>query len=195
MTQNVESSAGVVEQADATGASQASGQASVCRSSTGQPSPQEPLTGSAAAPGGQLDEDLVELIKSEVERRFQSAKDRRWAQLERQYGDLNALAEQAKRAPDSGESGERPEAEMDDLARQLAAYPALVQALAGLALGSERLPQQAASAATAVIPGGGDAPADLLQAYERRKRRIKPGDVNALTALKQEFRAKGLKIY
>jgi hypothetical protein len=42
--------------------------------------------------------------------------------------------------------------------------------------------------ATAVAPGGTNAPSDLQQAYQRRKAQLRPGDINALTALKREFR-------
>jgi hypothetical protein len=47
----------------------------------------------------------------------------------------------------------------------------------------------------AVIPGGSDAPSDLAEAYRRRKRQLRPGDINALTALKREFRQKGLDVF
>jgi len=35
----------------------------------------------------------------------------------------------------------------------------------------------------------------LQEVYDRRKGKLRPGDVNGLLALKREFRGKGLKIY
>lgn len=64
----------------------------------------------------------------------------------------------------------------------------------GAAVSSANAPVNV-SAASAVTPGGSAAPADLVQAYQRRKAMLRPGDVNALTALKREIRQKGLDAF
>ena len=172
---------------------------------------------------------LAALVREEVERRFQSAKDKRWTQLEKQYRELSELRAQIG-MPEEGdapaEEGGRDQGE--DLAARVMAlarlpglraneeatarllrhkadggtdgYLALLKELLALVLGDA--PGQGAvvspanaSAATAVIPGGNAAPADLVQAYQRRKAVLRPGDVNALTALKREFRQKGLDVF
>ena len=56
-------------------------------------------------------------------------------------------------------------------------------------------PRTPSSPASVVISGGGSAPADLRQAYERRRRALRPGDIQGLTALKREFRQKGLDVF
>ena len=48
---------------------------------------------SQPSPGQGMEEALIEMIEQEVSKRFQSAKDKRWAQLEKQYGDLSELRE------------------------------------------------------------------------------------------------------
>lgn len=176
----------------------------------------------------QFEKVLSEMIEKEVARRFQSAKDKRWAALERKYGDLSELSGRAEALlsspagePDSpapaaedrhfekrihnlaGLPGIRENEDAQALilrsqhADDPATYAALVEKLLRLAVGAEDgqgkpLP---ASAATAVIPGGSDSPGDLEQAYRRRRKLLRPGDVNALTALKREFRQKGLDIF
>jgi hypothetical protein len=53
-----------------------------------------------------------------------------------------------------------------------------------------------APAAAVIQPSGGIAPVqDLREAYEQRKKRLRPGDVNGLMALKREFREKGLDVF
>lgn len=169
---------------------------------------------------------LGEMIEREVSRRFQSAKDKRWAQLEKQYGDLRELREMAGALRSSaGESPDQPAKEDGNLEariRSLAdlpglrgnedaralilrnigvqdptAYMRVMEELIHLTLGTPETEtgSGAVSAARAVIPGGSDAPGDLLQAYQRRKRQLRAGDVNALTALKREFRQKGLDVF
>lgn len=176
---------------------------------------------------------LAALVREEVERRFQSAKDKRWTQLEKQYRELSELRAQIG-TPEEGdapaEEGGRDQGE--DLAARVVAlarlpglraneeatarllrhkvdggtdgYLALLEELLALVLGDA--PGQGAvvssanapanvSAASAVTPGGSAAPADLVQAYQRRKAMLRPGDVNALTALKREFRQKGLDVF
>lgn len=176
---------------------------------------------------------LAALVRDEVERRFQSAKDKRWAQLEKQYRELSELRAQID-MPEEGdapaEEGGRDQGE--DLAARVMAlarlpglraneeatarllrhkenggpegYLALLEELLALVLGdapgqgaavSSANASAAASAASAVTPGGSAAPADLVQAYQRRKAMLRPGDINALTALKREFRQRGLDIF
>lgn len=189
---------------------------------------------------------IEEAVDAAVERRFQRAKDIRWAKLEKQYGSLNELAERAgaiseeegtgasaEQAAEVKEQdllaepeGDAPEYLAQPLAERVQAlakmpglkenedaramllrharpegieeYAALLEDL--LLLGGERPAQvpgdrEKSIPASAVIPGGGDAPADLRQAYERRKRALRPGDINALTALKREFRQRGLDVF
>jgi hypothetical protein len=57
--------------------------------------------------------------------------------------------------------------------------------------GLEKAPE-----AVVIQPSGGIAPAQNLQeAYEQRKKGLRPGDVNGLMALKREFREKGLDVF
>lgn len=173
-----------------------------------------------------FEKQLGEMIEKEVERRFQSAKDKRWVQLEKQYGDLSELREMAEvLLAESQESTDQPglingnlEARLRSLAelpglrtnedakalilRNLtvadsARYAQVMEDLIRMALGGANTEgnSPANSAATAVIPGGGDAPGDLALAYQRRKQLLRPGDINALTALKREFRLKGLDVF
>ena len=173
-----------------------------------------------------FEKQLGEMIEQEVTRRFQSAKDKRWAQLEKQYRELGELREMAEALLASNQestdmSGEK-DSDLEARIRSLAELPGLkgndpaqalilrnmavenfssyarvMEELIQLTLGEQNAePGQAiASAAAAVIPGGSDAPSDLGEAYRRRKRQLKPGDINALTALKREFRQKGLDIF
>ena len=169
---------------------------------------------------------LGEMIEKEVSRRFQSAKDKRWAQLEKQYGDLSELREIAGSLLTSSEAGQeiRPQHDPDLETRirsladlpgvrenedaralilrnlgdpDLLTYVRVMEALIQITLGTiqgERV-RGPVSAATAMTPGGSDAPGDLAEAYQRRKHQLRPGDVNGLTALKREFRQKGLDVF
>jgi hypothetical protein len=162
-----------------------------------------------------LDERIAEQIQQEVERRFQSAKDKRWAQLEKQYGRLSEVQQGGSRN-DSDEgltqqlltkvrkilekAGLEEDPEIVALMQQRLTRQDVQGALdllgdvTGIALRKVR--KAPASAATVIQPGDGKAPAqDLRQAYEVRKRRLRPGDVNGLMALKREFRKRGLEIY
>ncbi len=154
-----------------------------------------PVEVSPAAP----DEALSAAVREEIDRRFQSAKDKRWAELERQYG---ALA--AHQPPD----GEALRARAAALAQQagLEDLPALTQTEFGLAAYLEVLeaaataalaqpPRPAATPAQAIQPGGGRPPDDLTAEYQRRLRALRPGDLNGLLALKREFREKGLALF
>lgn len=44
----------------------------------------------------ETEEFIIGYIDREVERRFQSAKDKRWAELEKQYGSLQEISEKVK---------------------------------------------------------------------------------------------------
>ncbi|MCB2178547.1 hypothetical protein KQH61_03940 [bacterium] len=186
---------------------------------------QEPASQQALypqAPG--FEKALSEMIEKEVARRFQSAKDKRWSALEKIYGDLHELSEQAQASVPTPETDTSPEETPLDYAQQINAladlpgirenedalalilrnqnpadqnaYTTLVEDLLRAALGTKEATTPAAvSAASVVIPGGGEVPNDLEQAYQRRKKLLRPGDVNALTTLKREFRQKGLDIF
>jgi hypothetical protein len=167
-------------------------------------------------PEGTLDTQLVEHIRQEIDRRFQSAKDKRWAQLEKQYGELNQLMEGK---PSNGDEAEPPESQVMERIHRLTAtaglandprvvallqqeqfsddlegYLGLLEEITLLVL--EQGKTKPVSAASVIQPGGGQAPLpDLRQAYEVRRRKLRPGDVDGLTALKREFRGKGLQVY
>jgi hypothetical protein len=168
---------------------------------------------------------LLELIGEEIDRRFQSAKDKRWAQLEKQYGDLHELSQQAdpplpqepvsEQYPELTEQlMERAEAllnkfglrstpeaatllhEKDNL-EGLGGYLELIDKVIDLTLKEvENTSPPAPSPAGVIAPSGGSAAnPDLAESYRQRRKKIRPGDVNALTALKREFREKGLNIF
>jgi len=167
-------------------------------------------------PEGTLDVQLVELIRQEIDRRFQSAKDKRWAQLEKQYGELNRLVDGR---PSDGDRAETPERQLlerihtlavqagmandprvvallqrEDLTDDLEGYLGLLEGITQLVLEQENT--RPVSAGSVIQPGGGQAPLqDLRQDYEMRRRKLRPGDVDSLTALKREFRGKGLQVY
>ncbi len=163
-----------------------------------------------------LDAHISALIQKEIDRRFQSAKDKRWAQLERQYGELSQLTEQRSSTPGEVESAghgmfERlhklvaraglandprlvAALQRDELSDDLEGYLSLLEDLADLVL--DQAARQAPTAASVIQAGEGQAPLpDLRQSYEARKRKLRPGDVDGLTALKREFRGKGMQIY
>jgi hypothetical protein len=167
-------------------------------------------------PGPDVDEQLSAHIQQEIERRFQSAKDKRWAQLEKQYGELSQLLEQKPLTQEKAEPAapgmferihklvQRAGLENDprlmavlqreDVSEDLDGYLSLLEDITSLVLGQAA--RQPASAAAVVQPGGGQAPLpDLRQSYDVRKRQLRPGDVDGLMALKREFRGKGLQFY
>jgi hypothetical protein len=73
-------------------------------------------------------------------------------------------------------------------------YLDLMEDLVAMAL--RRVGREATPATAVVQPGGGIAPVEDLQgAYEQRKKKLRPGDVNGLMALKKEFREKGMDVY
>jgi hypothetical protein len=162
-----------------------------------------------------LEERIAERIQQEVERRFQSAKDKRWAQLEKQYGRLSgeqpgsegrtsdgSLAKQllakVEQVIEKAGLGEDPEMaalmQVSITQEDVQGALDLLGDVTGIAL--RRAGKGPASAGSVIQPGGGKAPGqDLRQAYEARKRKLRPGDVNGLMALKREFRSKGMEIY
>ena len=170
----------------------------------------------------ELDAQIAERIALEVERRFQSAKDKRWSKLERQLGALNEFQNsQSGGETDEGESPGEMNGE-DALARKTSAlqdslgllndpdvnalfesasysqdtegYIDMLTDITKLAL--ERSKRPVATAASVIQPSGRSAPApDLRSDYDTRKTRLRPGDVNALMELKREFRKKGLEVF
>jgi hypothetical protein len=170
-----------------------------------------------------LEARLGERIAAEVERRFQSAKDKRWAELERQFGALSDYRQAAEQEQSqAGQGGKEPlpppeewaldrarhilaaaglenDAQVAALARQgnyaptLEGYVAFLGDLTEMVL--RRSGKRPASAATALPPGGQAPPPDVAAEYQRRLKALRPGDVNALMALKREFRQKGLEVY
>lgn len=189
---------------------------------------------------------VAEAVAEAVERRFQSAKDKRWDELEKQYGSLSELAERLGEgmgasaehdaiafnetasaveddvlAVPEGDAPATPAGSLTERVQALAKLPGLrenedaramllrhakpggIEDYAALLedllrLGGSALKLESgrlSTPASMVIPGGGDAPADLRQAYERRRRALRPGDVQALMALKREFRQKGLDVF
>jgi hypothetical protein len=176
-------------------------------------------------PREEIPAELLDLVSKEIERRFQSAKDKRWAQLEKQYGELHELSQQ-KDSPlpqAASISSDLPiETQLMERAQSLlkrlglrnspetaallrdqdafdgpGGYLDLVDKVIGVILpeeGSRELPIP--SPAGVVTYGGGSAAsADLAAVYQHRKKKIRPGDVNSLMALKREFREKGLNIF
>ncbi|MGD2026625.1 MAG: hypothetical protein PVI99_02310 [Anaerolineales bacterium] len=214
MTENVESSAAGL---------QPQGDTPTTDRQRGQPTSPEGLD----PEDSHFEKVLSAMIEKEVAWRFQSAKDKRWAALEKKYGGLSELSEQARDlisrlARESGSPAPDGEARFENRIHSLAGLPGirenedaqalilrsqgaedleeyagLVEGLLRLALGGEggETASPPATPATAVIPGGSDSPGDLEQAYRRRRNRLRPGDVNALTALKREFRQKGLDVF
>lgn len=168
--------------------------------------------------GSGLDVQILDEIKEEVSRRFQSAKDKRWAQLEKQYGilsDLQTKAEVEEPSLLGGVSAEKLLNNVNQLVEDmglgedptviallqkegpledLESYLGLMNQLTKIALGRGK--GETASAGSVIQPSGGNAPMeDLEQVYDRQKRKLRPGDVNGLMALKLKFRGKGLKVY
>ncbi|MDH5507628.1 MAG: hypothetical protein OEZ02_10440 [Anaerolineae bacterium] len=186
-----------------------------------QTSPQqEQPSGAGWTP--EMEKRLGEQIAAEVEKRFQSAKDKRWTQLERQFGALSefqqtlqsAQEDKPIRSSDRKPGGDWMAQKTADLleAAGLANDPEVKQLFQSEAyapnpegylelLGDltelvlRRSGRRAASAASVTQPGGGTPAPNLRSEYETRKRRLRPGDINALMELKREFRQKGLDIF
>lgn len=164
-----------------------------------------------------LEQRLEVRIQNEVERRFISAKDKRWAELERQYGKLSSLSTRA--VEDAGQqletAKEKPSVsqvrrilqqanlENDPEALRLLREArgqgpqAELRLLADLAeLAIRRVEKPAAKASAVILPSGGGVPKpDLRVEYEKRLTGLRAGDVAGLSELKREFRGKGLEIY
>ncbi|MDH3944362.1 MAG: hypothetical protein OEV06_09750, partial [Anaerolineae bacterium] len=161
-------------------------------------------------------------IAEEVERRFQSAKDKRWARLERQFGALKEFKEAfdgeksdavgrnaatydddwlAKKTREFVEAaGLSNDAEMKALLQEgeyspdVEGYVDMLGDITELAL--RRAGRRRGQPATVVQPTGGGAPQpDLRNQYDQRKSKLRPGDINGLLDLKREFRKKGLEIF
>ena len=130
----------------------------------------------------ELEEHLRKQIEEAVERRFQSAKDKRWAQLEKQYGELGDL--QKALSAEQVQGGEKPES---------GEYLDLLENLTNLVLQGAR--KGNVHPAAVVQPSGGAPQADLRSEYQMRLQQLRPGDVNGLMELKREFRGKGLEIF
>ncbi|KAA3643429.1 MAG: hypothetical protein DWQ07_23230 [Chloroflexi bacterium] len=175
----------------------------------------EQTSGEVERPNSPLEKQIEEHIASEVERRFQSAKDKRWAQLERQYGALSELqkamdGQDEIQATDDNwvidkaqgllkMAGLENDPEVSALLREKPygadndGYVALLSDLTEVVL--RRNSRGPTNGAAVAQPSGGLPVNDLREDYELRKRQLVAGDVNALMALKREFRAKGLDIF
>lgn len=170
-----------------------------------------------------LEERLGARIAAEVERRFQSAKDKRWTQLERQFGALSELQKSLKDDDSNADSQTPPSGHADDwLARKTHnlldatglvndpevqaiirrgayspdadGYLDFLGDITKLAL--QRAGRPTPTAASVAQPSGGGVPEpDLRSEYDLRKKRLRPGDVNGLVELKREFRGKGLDVF
>ena len=164
-----------------------------------------------------LETRLGERIQAEVERRFQSAKDKRWSQLEKQYGALSELAQAPAPTPTLdkrpgkqsngelasarrliGQAGLMHDPEALDLLRAYrsgapGAGTRLLEGISQLAL--RRLSREPVKAGAVIQPSGGLAVQDVRADYERRVRKVRPGDVAGLAELKREFRKKGLEVF
>lgn len=157
---------------------------------------------------------LEERIQQEVERRFQSAKDKRWAQLEKQYGELAELQKGrvVGRVDEAADAADSPLAEAKRLLDKagLSNDPEAVRLLSEAKRGESkdlrilsdaaelalrRSNRKSASSGSVVLPSGGKPTRDLRSEYEQRLKRLRPGDVAGLSELKREFRRKGLDVY
>lgn len=171
----------------------------------------------------ELEERLGARIADEVERRFQSAKDKRWANLERQFGALSDFQASLRAQDDEPSSPTAASDQSDDwLARKthdlldsaglvddpevqtmmrageyspdVNGYLDFLGDITKLAL--QRAGRPSANSASAAQPGGGGTPEpDLRSEYDLRKTSLRPGDVNGLMELKREYRAKGLDVF
>jgi hypothetical protein len=143
-------------------------------------------------------EMIEQAVTEAVERRFQSAKDKRWAELEKQYSSLSELAEklgEVQGQPEDEPQPADPAVTAQDLTGRVQAlarlpglkenetiralllrharpesiedYTNLLEDLLRLGVAGRLADEnnRASTPASAVIPGGSDAPADLQQAY------------------------------
>jgi hypothetical protein len=182
-----------------------------------QASQSTPAPENGESPEG-IEQHMAEIITAEVEKRFQSAKDKRWTELERQFGALQefqqtletAKAETAQStqsedwlAQKAGglleDSGLANDPEVQELLQEGGytadsdGYLHLMEDLTQLALRRANRPR--ATAGSVIQPSGGAPKPDLRQEYERQMRRLRPGDVSRLMDLKREFRQKGLDVF
>lgn len=148
-------------------------------------------------PENEFDDRIAQMIDQAVERRFQSAKDRRWNQLERQYGMLSELVAQT---PSQAQGDDLPPDQTTAESQPSPTYEKLLSDLAAVVLKQteqqgEAVLRPAPDPGALSQPLGGAPENDLQSAYETLKRQLRPGDVQGLTALKREFREKGLQIF
>ena len=162
------------------------------------------------------EKEIAKKIQSEIERRFQSAKDKRWAKLEKQYEDLRDQFENNKQT-----DVEKNELELDILKRsenllkkaKLSNHPELLnkmssgvysKGVSGYVQFLEDVSElilksvdgKPENISGVVQPGGGTVPSqDLKSLYESARKKLTPGDLNGLTALKRDFRKRGLEIF
>ena len=163
----------------------------------------------------ELETRLGERVQEEVERRFQSAKDKRWARLEKQYGMLSELSKVPE--PETGKQLSKGQALELASARRLLRQAGLMEdpealellreyrqdapgsgtrLLEGISqLALRRLNRKPVKPGAVIQPSGGMATADLRADYERQVRRVRPGDVAGLAELKREVRKKGLEVF
>lgn len=170
----------------------------------------------------EFEERIGERIAAEVERRFQSAKDKRWARLERQIGALKEsqksmgegksekidrksqiinedwLARKTHELLEAAGLSEDPEVRSlfldEGYGPNLEGYVELLGDITEIAL--RRVGRPRGRAATVMQPTGGGTPEpDLRGDYELRRAKLRPGDINGLLELKREFRKKGLAIF
>lgn len=163
----------------------------------------------------ELEARLEARIREEVGRRFQSAKDRRWSDLEKKYAALTepgsgdgSASSAAAAEPASVVARARRLLELAGLGNDAEALELLrgrryaddvrgeVQLMSDVAeLALRRLERPAPKAGAAVQPGGGAPAPDLRGDYERKLKALRPGDVAGLSELKRAFRKKGLEVY
>ncbi len=163
-----------------------------------------------------LDDEIAERIQNEIDRRFQSTKDKRWAKLEKQYEKLQSKVEEreTRKTADSEleidilNKGERllrkaglsnhpkllKKMNSGEYSKDIIGYVHFLEDVSGMILDSSQEKPEMVSAI--IQPDGGVVPTqDLESQYENAKKKLVPGDLNGLTALKRDFRKKGLNIF
>jgi hypothetical protein len=160
-----------------------------------------------------ISESLQTQIREEVEKRFQSAKDKRWDRLEKQVKQMQALNNTTPEV--SGDEGKSFDTKAADLLTKIgltedieanailhqylekgeeAKLLPFVEDVLQLVLQSTR--PTSATPASITQPGGAQAPSLSLEAmYGQAKSQLKPGDLLGLLSIKRAFRQKGLDIF
>jgi len=163
-----------------------------------------------------LDDEIAERIQTEIDRRFQSAKDKRWAKLEKQYDALREQMEEGKQIEvetsefevDILKKGERllKKANLSDhpellekmgsgeYSKDVSGYVHFLEYVSEMILkATEETPETVVGV---IQPSGGIVPTqDLKSLYESARKKLSPGDLNGLTTLKRDFRGRGLEIF